>query len=429
MLSPWRSPGDEDRAGIPPLLWPYRGKESLHHGLTGWPPVPSLPFLNHRRVNKCVWIAAGGCHGQPRSAAALGAAAMIPFLIAEIGINHNGDLRIAKQLIDAAADAGFDTVKFQKRTVDKVYTREYLDSPRESPWGTTQRDQKLGLEFGEAEFREIDSYCRARGVGWSASAWDKDAQAFLQGFDLPFNKVASPMLGHRPLLRMIAAEGRRTFISTGMSTLAEIDAVVEIFRQANCPFELMHCNSSYPMADADANLLCIPMLRTRYGCDVGYSGHESSLVKVCAAAVALGASSIERHITLDRAMYGSDQAASIEVSALRGFAQALRAVNAALGDGRKTVRPEEQVARDKLRQCVPDERSLDTAKVRRELDALRAQPGQPLVHALIPARGGSKGVPGKNLRPVGGFPLLAYSVLAAREARGIHRTVVSTDTA
>jgi|GEM_PF-274015 len=354
---------------------------------------------------------------------------MIPYLIAEIGINHNGELRIAKQLIDAAADAGFDAVKFQKRTIDKVYTAEFLDSPRESPWGTTQRAQKEGLEFDAEAFAEIDRYCKARGIAWSASAWDEEAQAFLQRFDLPFNKVASPMLGHLPLLRMIAAERRRTFVSTGMATLEEIDLAVEVFRQAGCPFELMHCNSSYPMADDDANLLCIPMLRERYGCEVGYSGHESSLVKVCAAAVALGASSIERHITLDRAMYGSDQAASVEVAALRGFAQAMRAVRTALGDGRKAVRPEEQAARDKLRVSVPDQPALDPAQIRAELAELQAQPGQPLVHALIPARGGSKGVPGKNLRPAGGFPLLAYSILAARQAHGVHRTVVSTDTA
>ncbi len=276
------------------------------------------------------------------------------FLIGEIGINHNGDIAIAKQLIDAAADAGFDAVKFQKRTVDKVYSEEYLDSPRQSPWGTTQRDQKLGLEFDEAAFGEIDRYCHHRGIGWSASAWDTDSQSFLDRFDLPFNKVASPLLGHRPLLRQIAAEGRKTFISTGMSSLDEVDEAVNYFVQANCPFELMHCNSSYPMAEENANLKCIPMLRERFNCDVGYSGHESSLIKISAAAVALGATSIERHITLDRAMYGSDQAASIEAGSLRGFVQAVHSVEKAMGDGGKSVRPEEQAARDKLRVDVAD---------------------------------------------------------------------------
>jgi N-acetylneuraminate synthase len=274
---------------------------------------------------------------------------IIIFIIAEIGINHNGDIDIAKQLIDAAVDAGFDAVKFQKRTIDKVYTKEFLDSPRDSPWGSTQRDQKEGLDFSLEDYKEIDIYCKEKGIQWSASAWDTDAQIFLKQFDRTFNKVASPMLGHLPLLKLIADEGRKTFISTGMSTLEEIDAVVEIFKKANCPFELMHCNSTYPMKDEDANLLCIPMLKERYGCDVGYSGHESSLIKVCTTAVALGATSIERHITLDRAMYGSDQAASIEVSALGGFVKAVKAIPSILGNGKKDLSAAELKTRDKLR--------------------------------------------------------------------------------
>ena len=271
------------------------------------------------------------------------------FLIAEIGINHNGDLSIAKQLIDAADDAGFDAVKFQKRTIDKVYTKEFLDSPRESQWGTTQRDQKEGLEFSLSEYKEIDAYCKGKKIQWSASAWDIDSQIFLQQFDCTFNKVASPMLGHMPLLKLIAAEGKKTFISTGMSTLEEIDDVVKIFVEAKCPFELMHCNSTYPMKEEDANLLCIPMLKERYGCDVGYSGHESSLIKVSTTAVALGATSIERHITLDRAMYGSDQAASIESSSLDSFVKAVRAIPSILGNGKKILSEEETKTRDKLR--------------------------------------------------------------------------------
>jgi N-acetylneuraminate synthase len=262
---------------------------------------------------------------------------MSVFIIAEIGINHNGDMAIAKQLIDAASDAGFDAVKFQKRTIDKVYTKDFLDSPRESPWGTTQRAQKEGLEFSVNEYKFIDSYCNEKRIQWSASAWDIDAQVFLQQFDCSFNKVASPMLGHFPLLKLIASEKKRTFISTGMSTLEEIDEVVKIFKDANCPFELMHCNSTYPMKDEDANLRCIPMLKERYGCEVGYSGHESSLIKVCTAAVALGATSLERHITLDRAMYGSDQAASIEVNALRNFVESVRAIPGVLGSGKKIL--------------------------------------------------------------------------------------------
>ena len=271
------------------------------------------------------------------------------YLIAEVGINHNGSMEIAKKLIDAAVDAGFDAVKFQKRTVDKVYTKEMLDGPRESPWGTTQRDQKMGLEFTKENYQEIDRYCKDHGIAWSASAWDVDAQLFIRQFDVPFNKVASAMLGHLPLLREIASERKRTFISTGMATLEELDAVVEFFRKANCPFELLHCNSTYPMKDEDANLRCIPMLKARYGCEVGYSGHESSLIKVCVAAVALGATSLERHVTLDRAMYGSDQAASIETHALRNFADAVRAVPNLLGNGEKVISAAEMGVRKKLR--------------------------------------------------------------------------------
>jgi N-acetylneuraminate synthase len=270
------------------------------------------------------------------------------YIIAEIGINHNGDMSIAKQLIDAASSAGFDAVKFQKRTVSKVYTKEFLDSPRESPWGKTQRDQKEGLEFSLEDYEEINSYCKEKRIQWSASAWDIDAQLFLQQFNCAFNKVASPMLGHIPLLKLIASEKKRTFISTGMSTLEEIDEIVKIFKEANCPFELMHCNSTYPMKDEDANLRCIPMLKERYQCEVGYSGHESSLIKVCTAAVALGATSLERHITLDRSMYGSDQAASIEINALRNFVESVRAVPDILGSGRKILTDAEKKVREKL---------------------------------------------------------------------------------
>lgn len=274
---------------------------------------------------------------------------MTLFLIAEIGINHNGDVEIARKLIKEAAEAGFDAVKFQKRTIEKVYTKEFLDSPRESPWGTTQRAQKTGLEFGRKEYAEIDRYCRELGISWSASAWDIDSQRFIRDFSVPFNKIASPMLGHKPLLREIASEQKMTFISTGMATLDEIDEIVNLFRQRGCPFELMHCNSTYPMKQEDANLLCIPMLKNRYGCGVGYSGHETSLLKVCSAAVVLGATSIERHITLDRAMYGSDQAASIETHALRDFVSTIRRIPQLMGTGRKEITPAELVVRNKLR--------------------------------------------------------------------------------
>jgi len=271
------------------------------------------------------------------------------YLIAEIGINHNGDIEIAKKLIDYAANAGFNAVKFQKRTIENVYTKEFLDSSRESPWGNTQRDQKIGLEFNLNQYKEIDRYCKEKNIDWSASAWDIEAQIFLRNFSLSFNKVASAMLGHKPLLREIASERKKTYISTGMSTIDEIDEVVNIFRDAKCPFELMHCNSTYPMKEEDANLLCIPMLKSRYGCDVGYSGHETSLLKVCISAVVLGATSIERHITLDRAMYGSDQASSIEVNALVNFVSTLRMIPNLLGDGHKNMSDAEKIVRKKLR--------------------------------------------------------------------------------
>lgn len=271
------------------------------------------------------------------------------FLIAEIGINHNGDINLAKQMIDYAANAGFDAVKFQKRTIDVVYTQEFLDSPRDSPWGTTQRQQKEGLEFSFDDYVEIDKYCKGKGIQWSASAWDLESQKFLQQFDRKFNKIASAMLGHLPLVQEIAREGLITYISTGMSTLDEINKIVAIFKQENCPFELMHCNSTYPMKEEDANLLCIPMLREKYECNVGYSGHESCLLKVCCAAVALGATSIERHITLDRAMYGSDQAASIEVGALKSFVESVRKIPEILGNGVKLISEKELAIRKKLR--------------------------------------------------------------------------------
>ena len=273
---------------------------------------------------------------------------MKPFLIAEIGINHNGDINIAKKLIDYAKDANFDAVKFQKRDINLVYTKEYLDSARESPWGTTQRQQKEGLEFAEQEYKIIDEYCKMKNIFWFASCWDINSQNFLRKFNTKFNKVASAMLGNFPLLRLIAEEKKHTFISTGMSKLEEIDKVVNLFKEKNCPFELMHCNSSYPMRDEDANLKCITTLRERYKCDVGYSGHENTLVSVSILATALGATSIERHITLDRAMYGSDQSASIEAKNLKSLSYVVKNVKNILGDGIKKITNDEIKARAKL---------------------------------------------------------------------------------
>ena len=274
------------------------------------------------------------------------------FLIAEIGINHNGDIKIAKKLIDYSSEAGFDAVKFQKRNVEKVYSQDYLDGLRVSPWGTTQRDQKMGLEFDRKEYEEIDNYCKEKKIKWTASAWDLESQDFISSFNVSFNKLASPMLSHKPLVRKIALEGKKTFISTGMTTIDEIDDVVNLFKSEKCPFELMHCNSTYPMPENEANLLCIQTLKKKFDCNVGYSGHESTLLKVCLTAVTLGATSIERHITLDRAMYGSDQAVSIEATSLKSFAESMRAVDFIKGDGVKKITKNEEVARNKLRVTV-----------------------------------------------------------------------------
>ena len=270
------------------------------------------------------------------------------FITAEIGINHNGDMKLAKKLIDTAVIAGCDAVKFQKRTVEKVYTKEYLDSARQSPWGTTQREQKMGLEFNEKEYDEIDAYCKERGIEWFASAWDRDSQFFLRKYDLKYNKVASAMLINEELLKLIAEERKYTFIATGMSTFEEIDKAVEIFTKADCPFELMHCNSTYPMPAEDANLKLIGVLRERYKCNVGYSGHEAGTL-ISTLAVALGASSIERHITLDRTMYGSDQKASIEPDELFKLVKDIRLTETVLGNGIKTLSEAEAATKKKLR--------------------------------------------------------------------------------
>ena len=273
---------------------------------------------------------------------------MSTFIAAEIGINHNGDLQLAKKLIDVAVVAGCDAVKFQKRTVDEVYTQEYLASPRQSPWGNTQRAQKEGLEFGRAEYDEIDRYCKEKGIEWYASAWDLDSQRFLKKYNLKYNKVASAMLIKDELLEEIAREKKYTFIATGMSTIDEIDHAVEIFQKYSCPFELMHCNSTYPMPEEDANLKLIRVLADRYGCNVGYSGHEAgTLVSVCA--VAAGATSIERHITLDCKMYGSDQKASIEPYELCKLVKDIRMTEKILGNGEKVLTAEEKAVRQKLR--------------------------------------------------------------------------------
>ena len=278
------------------------------------------------------------------------------FICAEIGINHNGDMEICKKLIDVALEAGCDAVKFQKRDIDLVYTKEFLSSDRDSPWGTTQREQKEGLEFNASEYEEINSYCKERGIEWYASAWDLNSQEFLRQYDCKYNKVASAMVVYKDLLKMIAEEGKHTFIATGMTNQDDISNAVKIFKDANCPFELMHCVSTYPMDEKNANLHCIDTLRNEFDCNVGYSGHEPGLA-ISYTAAALGITSLERHITLDRAMYGSDQSASIEPAGLRQLVGAVRKIELAMGDGSIKFLEEELPIAENLRQHIDWEAS------------------------------------------------------------------------
>tara|TARA_X000001036_G_C20575972_1_gene764684 strand:+ start:66 stop:908 length:843 start_codon:yes stop_codon:yes gene_type:complete len=278
---------------------------------------------------------------------------MSVFIIAEIGINHNGSIDLTKKMIDMSVDAGADAVKFQKRDLDSVYTQEFLNSPRESQWGNTQRDQKKGLEFDEKEYNIIDKYCKEKKIHWFASAWDHKSLNFLKKFNTKFNKVASAMIVDTPLLIEIAKEKKYTFISTGMSSFNDIDKATKIFKEHNCEFELMQCVSAYPFDDSRANLNLIKEMRDKYKCKVGYSGHEKSGLAVCVAAVALGASSIERHITLDRTMYGSDQAASLTPSGFSNLVETIRKIEKAInGENEKKILDIEEGVAKKLREHI-----------------------------------------------------------------------------
>ena len=254
-----------------------------------------------------------------------------PYLIAEIGINHNGDINIAKKLIKNAKDCGFNSVKFQKRTIEVVYDEKTLDTLRESPWGKTTRDQKLGLEFEKLQYDEIDNYCKEVDIEWFGSAWDIKSLEFLDNYNLKFNKIASAMIVDHEFLNEVAKKNKHTFISTGMSTKEDIDNAVSIFKKNNCSFELMHCVSTYPMKVEDANLLTINELKKEYNCNVGYSGHENGVV-VSLAAIMLGITSLERHITLDRTMYGSDQSASLELSGMKDLTESMKKILLSLGE-------------------------------------------------------------------------------------------------
>lgn len=268
------------------------------------------------------------------------------FVVAEVGINHNGDLNLARKLISAAVGAGADAVKFQKRTIDVVYSPEELEKPRQSPLGETNGDLKRGLEFGQEAFEAIDEYCRICGIMWFASCWDEGSVDFLERFDPPCYKLASASLTDDDLLRYHRQLGKPIILSTGMSELHEIDHAVEILGTHD--LVLLHANSTYPANPAELNLRTIGMLRERYGVPVGYSGHEVGLA-TSVAARALGACVVERHITLDRSMWGSDQAASVEPLGFQRLVRDIRGVDEALGDGIKVVYDSELPVREKLR--------------------------------------------------------------------------------
>lgn len=268
-------------------------------------------------------------------------------VIAELGINHNGDLDIALRLIGLAHQCGADAVKLQKRTVDIVYSPAEQAKPRCSPWGTTNGEQKRGLEFGREQYDAIDAHCQQVGMPWFASAWDLESLVFLRPYDLPYNKIASAMLTHRAFVEAVAAEDKETFVSTGMSTLGQVEDAIAIFQAAHCPFVLMHTVSTYPTPDDQLNLRCLDTLR-RLHPRVGYSGHEVSPIPSIIAA-ALGAEVIERHLTLDRSMYGSDQAASLEGHGFAYMVDAIRRLPGYLGTGIKDVGPEEAAVAAKLR--------------------------------------------------------------------------------
>ena len=268
------------------------------------------------------------------------------FIIAEIGINHNGDVDLAKRLISVALAAGCDAVKFQKRTVEVVYTAEELAKPRENPFGPTNGDLKYGLEFEQEEYEEINAFCKSIKMLWFASPWDEASVDFLEQFHPPVYKIASASLTDDRLLRHIRSTGKPIILSTGMSTYAEIDHAVEILGKED--LALMHATSTYPATYPELNLRAIPTMAERYGIPVGYSGHETGIpTSVCAAA--LGACCVERHITMDRAMWGSDHAASLEPNGISRLVRDIRLWEQAKGDGVKRVYEREVPIIKKLR--------------------------------------------------------------------------------
>jgi N-acetylneuraminate synthase len=268
------------------------------------------------------------------------------FIVAEIGINHNGDVNIAKKLIDVAAFAGCDAVKFQKRTVDVVYSAEELVKPRESPFGTTNGDLKRGLEFGLKEYKEIDRYCKTKKIMWFASCWDEGSVDFINQFSVPCYKIASASLTDDGLLKYTRKKGKPLILSCGMSTMNQVDHAVKVLGKKD--LIILHTCSTYPSDYKDLNLKVIPALRARYKVPIGYSGHETGIPS-SSAAVALGACVVERHITLERSMWGSDQAASLGPSGVIKLVRDVRLVEMSMGDGVKQVCESEKPIMHKLR--------------------------------------------------------------------------------
>lgn len=270
------------------------------------------------------------------------------YIIAEIGINHNGNMTIAKKLIDIASVAGCDAVKFQKRNPDVCVPEHQKNVMRETPWGSmTYLEYKHKIEFGKPEYDEIDSYCKDKGIAWSASPWDLDSLSFLNQYDIPFIKIPSAMLTNDELLENSVKTGKKIILSVGMSTLEEIDHAVEILRKSN-EFAILHCNSSYPAPLNELNLSVIKTLQERYGCEVGYSGHEFRL-GTTVASIYLGASIIERHITLDRTMWGTDHMSSVEPQGLIKLVKGIRELEESYGDGMVRVTDSQIPIRTKLR--------------------------------------------------------------------------------